>query len=344
MTFTSVEQRIAHAYLDTFPAFVPDEASGIPAAGQQEFHTLMRLLYQLVYDEPSLLAPALHEDDAIPNHMTKTAYGKPDLVKNMRRFARDMDTLLLNLFALAAGQPAALTKRHQAVLARLGIGTALPAAWTWMATRPGASPVSFAHCFFAAGYPYISGLYARLLGDEAAFRKLEGWMTARGYRQYECLNVTASDDKITLTYANPAWGPDTPSGGFEYKVRHTGIATRYDAMAARPATFGLCIPGGMKDCLAAFDRMDAPLRAFVFARTKVCDGCRYCVQTDKTGTRPLANVRVTHKGETRALCTYFPGYRYSWTAIDGALADDLIAMLAFLDGLRDGAEKGGSLR
>ena len=80
-----------------------------------------------------------------------------------------------------------------------------------------------------------------------------------------------------------------------------------------PVSLGLCIPHGLKPYLSHFDAMPGPLREFILSRTKQCDGCRYCVQTDRQGTRPLARVPVRHQGKGQFLCPLFPGYGYSWT-------------------------------
>jgi hypothetical protein len=134
-----------------------------------------------------------------------------------------------------------------------------------------------------------------------------------------------------LTYANPLWSKNTPNGGFEYKIRHTGISARYDFFLQQPAVFGLCIPNGLKPYLNAFDSMDKKLQMFIVSRTKKCDGCRYCVQTDKTGSRPFAFIQINYEEKKYNLCPYFPGYSYCWTNIDNDLADQLIEILSFMD-------------
>jgi hypothetical protein len=103
-----------------------------------------------------------------------------------------------------------------------------------------------------------------------------------------------------------------------------------------PPVFGLCVPR-MKEILAAFDTLPPRVQDLVVARTKRCDGCRYCVQTDKTGKRPLATVPVRYGDRELRLCPYFPGYRYCWTALSDGLVDDMIAMLGAMDRLFDGA-------
>ncbi len=329
MEFSSLEQRMAHSYQDTFPPFVPSP-NGPAQEQQQAFYRQMEGLYQLLFEEPALLVSELHEDDVHPNRFNKASYGKPKLQAAMRKYLRETDNLLAALWQLAAGQTPRLSRRHQEVLARAEFDLAnLPEAARWLATQPGTTSFAFSRCLFRPDYPYASDVYARLLGDAAAFRRLEEWLTAHGYRRY-----TALRDGLSLDWANPAWDAVPPRGGFEFKVRHTGVSCAYDPLVQQPAVLGLCIPGSMKDSLLAFDRMGAPLQAFVARQTKTCDGCGYCTQTDKTGHRPRAFVTVDHDGRQLPLCTYFPGYSYCWTELNDELVDSLIAFLGFLDGLR----------
>lgn len=332
MQYETLEQRMAYTYLDTFPGFVPDP-EGIGEAEQRALYDLMRALYQLAYDEPTLWVPALHADDAYPSRFMKP-YGKPELIQHMRKFTGEMQKLLQTMFDLAASpEPVKVSRRHAAIFAALGIRLGgLGPGWRWMATREGATVSGFAHCFFRRDYPYVSDLYARLLGNPSAWRKLERWMQDRGYKYYHSMQVTASQDSIPMTYANPAWSADPPTGGFEYKIRHTGISCQYDSFVRTPQVLGLCIPGGLKRYLEAFDQMDSMMQSFVVAQTKKCDQCDYCIQTDRSRTRPRAYLTVSHLGKSYALCTYFPGYTYSWNTLDEELADQLIAMLSWMDG------------
>jgi hypothetical protein len=331
MTFANLEQRMARAYLDMLPKFIPDKNAIIGPAEQERFYDLIKNLYQLAFNEPLLLVPVLHEDDAYPGRYKKP-YGKPDLVKNMRKFLKEMDSLLQNMYAIGRGAEAKINKRQQEVLSKLGIDDyeKLPPAWTWMASRPESNYIDFAFCLFDKNYPYTSDIYAGLLG-ESAFRRLENWMIARGYERHTIYKVIGADSKLSLSYANPLWDKEPPRGGFEYKIRHTGISAIYEPTTQKPAVFGLCIPNGLKTYLDAFDSMDRKTRGFVINQTKKCDGCKYCVQTDKTGSRPPASVPVAYEQKTYKLCPYFPGYSYSWSGIDDALADQLIELLSFMD-------------
>lgn len=319
-------------YLDQFPAFVPMENAIVSVGEQRAFYELMKSLYQLLRDEPDLFAPVLHEDDAFPSRY-KGEYGKPDLQANVLKGRRAINSLLECMYQMGRGAEVKLNRRQRRILSILGVGDAdgLSAAWRWMSTRPDADPVAFAYCLFDKSYVYSLDVYRRLLGAEA-FRQLEAWMQLHGYRAFDLYNTAYVDYQLTLTYANPAWDAARPNQGFEYKVRHTGIAAQYDVCVRNPATIGLCIPHGMKFFLERFGAMDQQLRDFVLQHTKTCDGCRYCVQTDKTGKRPLAAVPVSVQSTIHKLCPYFPGWTFSWNHLDPELVSSMTHFMAFMDG------------
>ena len=331
MEFASLEQRMAQTYIDLFPQFVPDDNTAVSKAGQKDFYDLMKNLYALAFSEPLLFVPALHEDDVYPRRFNKKSYGKPELEKNMKKFTKAVDDLLQNMYLAGRGSGVKFSKKQIEILARLKIENCenLPAAWKWMAGRPGADIINFSHCFFKKDHPYTSGIFAPLIG-EAAFKKLEKQLVKMNYRRFDVYGTTASSSPFTLIYANPAWGGEDPKG-FLFKVKQTGIAISYEPNVKNPQVLGLCIPGGLKPYLGNFDAMDNELKNFVIAKTKKCDNCRYCVQTDKTGTRPLAAINVCHENKNYSLCPYFPGFSYCWTAIDDTLADRLLSMLLFMD-------------
>jgi hypothetical protein len=333
MKFSCLEQRMAQSYLDLLPKFIPDENAKIGISEQEEFYLLIKSLYTLAFDEPLLFVPLLHEDDAFPNVFNKTAYKKPELLSNMRKFTKTVDTILQNMYLAGQKADVKMNKRQNEILAKLRVNdlSKLPTAWTWMANRSNSNIIEFMHCLFNRNYPYTSDIYANLLG-ETAFRKLENWMFSKGYKTFDLYDVTASCCKLSLTYANPLWDKTPPNGGFEYKIRHTGISIRYEREIKEPVIFGLCIPKNIfKILLTDFNTMGNDLQQFIISRTKICNGCKYCIQTDKTNTRPFAIINVNYEKKSYQLCTYFPGYNYCWKNINDGLVEQLICMLSFMD-------------
>ena len=331
MAFTSLEHRLAQGYMDMLPSFVPDENAAINVPEQEDFYALIKGMFKLASDEPLYFVTSLHEDDAFPSRCKK-AYGKPKLIGDMKKFTKSIEGLLQAMFLLGQGKEVKLNKKQMTILSKLGIKdlTNLPAAWKWMSTKNGANISTFSHCLFNDQYPYTSEIYARLLG-ESSFKKLENWMLSQGYKRHDIYNIIASDCNLSLTITNPAWNDEPPRGGFEYKIKHTGIAAQFDFYVKDPPILGLCIPNGMKPYLESFNSMDSTLKAFIVSRTKKCNMCRYCVQTDKTDSRLLAYTGINYKGQEYQLCNYFPGYNYCWKKLDDDLVDMLIKMLTFMD-------------
>lgn len=328
--YPTLEHRIASGYLAMFPHFYPLENAEISVEEQRTFYDLMNRLFHLIAEEPELLLPTLHEDDAYPSRYKK-AYGKPELDKTLLKIEKGVKDLLKAMYLMGRGEAVKLSRRQANVLQRAGLADAgsLPPAWTWMATRPGADPVAFAYCLFDKAHGYTADVYSRLLDEP--FRQLLVWLEEHGYRAFDMYNTEWPDYRLTLSIANPAWGEGRPSPGNEYKIRHTGISAQYDAYVREPASFGLCIPGGMKPWLTRFADAPAPVQAFILERTKRCNGCRYCVQTDKTGKRPLAAMTVAHGGQEYRLCPYYPGWNYAWTRVEEGLVESVIGMLEWMD-------------
>lgn len=336
MEYTSLEQRMAGAYLAMLPAFVPKENAEVSVADQRVFYDIMKQLYLLLFEQPALIVPTLHPDDAFPTRYKK-GYGKPALEMQVLKVKKAIETLLKNLFLAGQGAEGTLSKRQRHILSILEVDLAeLPSAWTWMSNRPNADPVAFAYCLFDEKHVYTADLYARLLG-ETPFRRLEQWLLSHGYKPYDMYNTTWVNYQLSLTYANPAWGEERPNGGNEYKIKHTGISAQYDAYVREPAALGLCIPYGMKRFLECFDSMQQKVQAFVAAHTKECNGCGYCIQTDTTGARSFACIPVTYEQVEYKLCPYFPGYTFSWTSLNDELADNIMGMLAFMDRFAESA-------
>ena len=254
MNYTSLEQRMAKSYMDLFPKFVPDENAPVTISEQEEFYLIMKNLYQFGFDEPLLFVSSLNQDDVFSNGLKKS-YDKPKLAMNMKNFLNSMDSLLQNMFIVGQNSVSKVDKRQQIILSKLGINNLnkLPPAWTWMSKRPESNIIKFQRCYFKNGYPYQSDFYASLFG-ESSFRKPENWLIAQGYNRYNVYEINQWHSILrSLTYANSLWSKESPKGGFEYKIRHTGISATYDRYFKDPAVFGLCIPNGLRVFLEAFE-------------------------------------------------------------------------------------------
>ncbi|HKM35924.1 MAG TPA: hypothetical protein VJY54_14445 [Lachnospiraceae bacterium] len=101
-----------------------------------------------------------------------------------------------------------------------------------------------------------------------------------------------------------------------------GIEISYEDICINPALLSLRMPYYV-DVLNNADRLTNEVRLFTLSNTKTCDGCRYCVQTDKTGKRPLANISV---GGVKK-CPYYPAFSYRFIEMDKSLEENIINFL-----------------
>ena len=330
-TYDNLEQRMASSYTEMLPPFVPNKKVSTTTSEQAEFYNMMQSLFQMVYSDPLLLVSDLHEDDAFPNNMLKKDYAKPKLSPNMGKFIKVMDSFLDKMYRLGKGEVVKFTTKESNLLAKLGISIDnLPKAWVWMANRNDVNLISFMWCFFDNEHSYATDIYKNLT-DESVFQKLENWMLTRGYQKYEIRNSIGSDSKLSLVIANPLWSKKPPTGGNCYKILHSGISIKFEPFYRHETILGLCIPNGIKEFLLNFDQMEEKLKNFVVERTTKCHNCKYCVQTDKTKTRPLALIKIKHAGTAYNLCPYFSGDRYQWTNVNEELAELIINFLEFMD-------------
>lgn len=360
-TFDSLEQRMIAGMLDTFPPFHP-RADLLAEADQRVFYDWMHRLYELLLAQPDLLFSTLHPDDSFRHRFNKSSEKKPKVQTYMRAAQNRIHALLSGFVSLGqqgvaevscirAPKTLKMTAAGRRVLAAMGVavrneedavcfdfGSAgLVEVWCWMSTRGDAGEISrgmtqddvrrlfFAHCLFDSAYSYAGEIYRPLMGDSQAFDRLIAYLESHGYER--------TDNRagyITLDYAKEYGKKESPLKDAWAERTHGGVSFQYDAQAAEPAFLSLRIPM-VAELLRRLEEADAPLRRFILKMHPKCRGCRYCVQMDKTGKRPLASIPVEEDGETYRLCTMMPGFAYCWTRMDDDLVDQLIACLEWFD-------------
>lgn len=352
-TYNNLEQRMAPAFLDFFPPFVPLRGGEVTVEQQERFYGFMQNALAAFFETPEQFFSPIREDDAYPHRFNRTPYGKPRLIEWMRKTLKEIDAWVDLLFGmgregalegdrLALPQDFKIKKSYRDRLPLLGLtlsgspqaGLAITCprfeglfpAWQWMARREGATALAFGRCWFDPAYPYLQTSYRKLLNSDAVFDRLTGYFTAQGYRRSE-----AARGPYTLDYARAIrdGGAKVGSPLFADPV-HYGLAFDYTYENTMPAHLIVRIIE-FKRLLLAFDRMPARAQRLLMERIKKCDHCHYCNQTDKTGKRPEAAIEVIYQGECHRLCPYFPGFAMSFDHLDEALAEDILALLGFME-------------
>ena len=308
--------------------------AGVSEASQKDYYAFVSELLDTLFAQPELLFGTLHEDDAHPNRFNCASYGKPKLKADMNAIDKKLQALFALLHQLGSGKQAAATlcKPKLQQLAALGLTLAdgqmtcarhpaLTEAWQYLAaTWPEGAP-GFERCWFDPAWPYMETAMARLY-DAAPYKRLTTWINENGYKQYPC--VTRPD---ALDYAKSVKSEETPLG---YAIHgdkdHYGFTLEYRYEARVPQHFEVRLLR-FADLLKRCDQLSKKTQQMILTHVKHCDGCRYCVQTDKTGKRPLAAIPLG--GEK--LCPLFPGFSFARSELTMDETEGTIALLTDME-------------
>jgi len=354
--FDSLAQRVIYSYAGTFPEFVPVRADKASERSQLELYGFIENILQKLYEDPSLLALSFQGDDFYEDWALQKT--KPKLIVAMKNYQKKVNEFFLLLIKLGeAGSikedalhvetgKIKLTDNVLKRLERLGLSCVkaeeevilsckdrpdLFPAWKLLAEvslgtkDPG---MYFSHCMFDPGYSYPTDIFLKLLGDKSPFIKLCSYFEENGYLRVDCREDNRMNE-ISLDWAKNYGKKNEPLKSSWAEREHGGISIWFDFSKRNQVFFGLRVPR-YKELLARFDEMDDRLKRFVIRSTKKCDNCRYCTQTDKTGTRKPQFVTVTYNG-SYDLCSLYPGFSYIWTGMNDDTASDIISFLQIID-------------
>ena len=345
--FESMEQRIISMYIDLFPPFKPCVNEKASEGSQKQFYDFMESVYRNLFQNPLLLFSKTNGDDFFTRRFNKSSENKNQVYTSMKKCVKTVEEFTLFLYGFAragelkdgaysVGKDVKIPKRYLAILQECGIDCTVDnlklsfksekypglfECWAWFSSSEDHSAAHFAACMFDKDYPYASEIYSRLSNDEKAFKALESFLVENNYRRMD-----NRDNKVNLDYfkeydkkenaLKEAWGERT----------HGGFSAQYDPLMGSPPLYSLRVPYYRK-LLEESGKMGGDVKDFVTKKGKKCDNCRYCVQMDKTGKRPLAFVKV----DKHNMCTYFPGFMYCWENLDQPLVQNMIAFLTFAD-------------
>lgn len=343
--FKSLEQRIISTYLEKFPPFVFDGI--IPL---EEFYNFMKNIYVTLYKEPELLYANINEDDHFRYRFNRAIDKKPKLYSQMQSDIKKMDhflDFLLNLGVtgqiendcLVVCSNEVISKKFLQILTQCGLGynkqnghhvfsypnLKLFTGWLWFANQVNGSLLRFSHCMFQSDYPYSRDIFKKLLGNEKSFDLLEKFLIDKGY-----LRIDNREGTLALDYIKNYSKKIMPVKDSWAERTHGGISIKYYYYVDKPTCISLRLPA-LKEVLNYFDAMENKLKQFVVHNTKKCDNCRYCVQTDQTGTRDLLYTTVYLNNKKYSLCPLFPGFYYCWSSLDEQLVAGIIEYLSFLN-------------
>lgn len=173
-------------------------------------------------------------------------------------------------------------------------------------------------------------LFSRAVFDETKDYLVDGFdkmINANGELKLFCELLEKNDfyrqvridgKDLSLNYLKNYEKKDEPlKKSFGEKSR-LGIEISYEDIHLNCCVVSLRLPF-FKDVLLNIDALSSEVKTFVENHTKTCDGCRYCVQTDKSGTKPLAAISV---GGVKK-CPYYPSFSFRFTEFSKDLANEI---------------------
>jgi hypothetical protein len=339
--YASLEQRMVKYYSDLMAPYYP--CKDISEVCQREYYDFVKGNYDKLFTVPEEFFRQLNEDDAHPNRFNNTEYGKPELKRRMKSDQAKIEELFEVLHEIGKSGAVEengihmimdISRKQKKLLSYLGfnviddilvheeyknIGNAIK----YLAEKEKAL-WSLMYCWFDDNYPYLEKTYAKHYNREQ-YERLTNWLHENDYR-----SSIGSCSGVTLDYYKCITEEDKPLG---YAIHgdkfHYGFTFEF---RCEPRVMQHCEPRIIQygEMLKRFDELSENTKHLILQRTKRCDACRYCVQTDKTGKRPLAAIKLS---DGTARCPYYPGFNYSFERLMKQDVDSIIAFLSDLEKL-----------
>ncbi len=354
--FNSLPQRSIYYFLATYAPFHPIASPFAEEAEQRSAYDFILSIYQRLYEDPGLMGFRLLPDDSLNDWQFQK--DKPKLVPELRKVIRKLEEFIELLWIISCDGQAdnncliidcnrktlkpsdkkqlerfeILTECTESVcrlqfpcsvkglqlLARISLQNARPA---WQERQK--PYLLFSRGVFDPSSSWSTEIFSDMLEQREPFHRLIAYLEEKQFRRIdnkECNHQVSLDYIKCYGKADDelkwAWGERT----------HSGLEVIYEETRKNQPLITLRIPY-YKELLERANEMSPSLKNFILLYNKKCDNCRYCVQTDKTGKRPLAFFVV----ENRPLCPLYPGFMYRWKSLDDSIVNGIIEMLEFID-------------
>lgn len=355
--FENLAQRSIYYFLATFPSFRAISSPESTESQQKNAYDFIKSIYEKLYVDPSLLGFKLEPDDSFDDWVPQKI--KPTLAPKIRGTIKKIEEFTYTIYQIVTmgkseedimiigSSKLPLKPSMIKQLANFGIqthrseenylltfpvetvkGLKLLAKISTENVKPSWEGKQKFHLLFSRGIfdvqaPYTREIYSNMFEDKNSVDKLIDYLDKAGYIR---IDNKESGNSISLDYIINYGSPDEALKWAWGERTRGGVEFVYEEIRRNQILFSLRVPY-FGELLKSVDKMKAKLKSFVINTSKKCDGCRYCVQTDKTGKRPLISVKV----DEYKICPLFCGFQYRWRTINEDIVDSAIEMLKFID-------------
>ncbi len=354
--FENLAQRSIYYFLATYPSFYPLNSDYADAEEQKAAYEFIKGIYERLYENPAMLGFKFTPDDSFGDWEPQKA--KPELAPRIRGIIKKMEEFIAvlwsaSIYGQAEGNMLVVNRQDVELkpsfikqLAAFGVeagkneneyvlhfpfiakGLKLLAEVSAQNVKPPKDDrqkpfLLFSRGVFDATAPWNKEVFGNMFADRNPFDTLIGFLEQNGYSR---IDNKEYNNQISLDYIKSYGKPGDELKCAWAERTHGGIEVIYEEIKKNQPLISLRIPY-FGEILNHHETMNPQTKSFVISTTKKCDGCRYCVQTDKTGKRPLAYISV----DGYKLCPLFAGFQYRWKTLEDKTVEGMIEMLRFID-------------
>ena len=310
--FPSLAHRLIYSYTIPSPE-QPNPSCGISEEAQAQFHMFIKHLFEKLYEDPSVIGMPLYEDKLSGQEDKKTLQGAR--LKTEGKLNQFLDFLIkLGMVGESKGDTLLVKSSSVKLAARL---KQLKALGFSVQEQEGLYVLSYApfaqlfdaYCFHANRIQK-KGIVARRVfsgghTDWYAASAAERYGDFVASKNFIC-SVESFCQEQGFSCSNDPWDHRRILWEKEYpKKKRILFGIQVEPWRRFQVQYTLRA-SDFQAVFEAFDEMSEPLQQFIMDKANPCSGCRYCVQTDKSKTKPLAVSRVTLNGTSKAICSYYP--------------------------------------
>lgn len=317
-SFESLGKRIIYTYLATYPVFKPVKDCNTSDNSQKQMYDFLYESITTIYSDLSLINITYEPDDCYEYWQMNNT--KPELITKMQKIKKEFFAFYEYFIKMGlVGEVSQdglfirkgdlrITQKIKDKLLLFGLVCddkedgyyfmhnkykEMFPAWKLLCCISKDSKinayevVNFLHGRFMDKKYTAAEMFSKA-SDSALISELEQYFLEKGY--------TCKNNEIAVGYEK------------EYpRKQKAHMNIFYDWRKVNPMIFEFKAPHFSK-VLKFYDQMDAELKAMVFNRTKICNGCGYCIQTDKTGKRPRLTLLLELNDDTKPKCPLFPSF------------------------------------
>lgn len=339
-SFNSFQQRIVYSYAATYPDFMPAQNTDVSVQIQKQLYDFLYNSIAVIYNNLDILGfKEFLPDDCYDGEAAKE---KPDVYLNMKKVEKklfNIYTLIIDIYnkgeiqsknILIKKSSIKLDKNKIRQLSQIGIQSeikddgviirnddypdifsALPILIKNVSDENGKLDIKkFIFCILNDKVVTAYNFSKNLLIEPKYVKEIDDYLEKFGYK-----NIFDKGGRNGYSK--------------EYPNNQTGsFFSRFEPRREYQLTFELYIPN-FRLLLKHYDEIDNDLQNMIYSRLKVCDGCGYCTQTDKTGKRKPVYMELTYNSETKNKCPLYPWF--IWNDIDKKTKENIIKLFEFAE-------------